>query len=260
MQRNCNIIIVRNFQIRVSACRSGSGIGRNHQKTCLLIGGVDGTNGVHKILIQLVDHFIAFRIALPLIGSASLPRLIHTFEDQMLVVILKVGGDLCPHLLQTLGHLVISVREIGTIDPFLVVQVQNDMHALIVGIVHNFLNTLHPLLIDGVNRLAVFIGSCGDVLIPRGRNSNGVEPLCLDSIDQFLCDFGIAPAGFTVSGGVQRVTNVPADGHVFCDVLSRHSSLSGTGCREKCHAGKQHYCGSAGGKPFASLKLHNYPP
>ena len=249
MERNCHIVIVRHVQSRVGTCVCRSGIRRDHQQTGVLIRRINGTYRFHEIVVQLVDYFIAFRVALPFVGNSGLSRFVHALEDQMLVVVLEVGGDLYPHLLQPFGHFLISSGKVRTIDPLLVVQIQNDIHILIIGVVHYFLDTLQPLLADRVNRLAVFVSSRCDILIPCGGNTNGVESLCLDGVDQFLRNSGIAPAGFTaVSGGIQRVANVPADRHVFRNIIGGHGSLSGSGCLEKCHAGKQHDCGSTGSK------------
>ena len=74
------------------------------------------------------------------------------------------------HLLQPFGHFLISSGEVRTIDPLLVVQIQNDIHILIIGVVHYFLDTLQPLLADRVNRLAVFVSSRCDILIRLAKS------------------------------------------------------------------------------------------
>ena len=154
----------------------------------------------------------------------------------MLVVVLELLCDLCPDVGELLlGILVGVVGEHINIDPVLMVYVQDNEHVAVDCEIHRGLDVIHPGIIDQIHfgRFIPF-----EMLIPGGRDTDGVEAAVLDGLEQFsgrlritpcLCKFaGCRGAAELVRGAVQRVAQVPADGHLGYDTLR---ILTGERCR-----------------------------
>ncbi len=214
VKRNADIIIVRNFKIAVYVIISGSAVIGHHQKSCVLVRRLDGADCVDKILIQFVYDFIAGLISRPLYICSGGSRFIHSLKDKVLVIVGKICRDLCPELFEFRRHIIVGRREIGPVYPLLVVNVQDNVHSVVIGVVNDFFDTREPLLAD--------IEVSVNVLIPCYGNSYRVEALCLDGGNKLFRCLGVAPRGLGIESRVgsgacrlERIAEIPAHFHIF---------------------------------------------
>ena len=229
------VIIFWNLQITINGRICRSCIARNHQQTSVLVRRIHAADSFNEIIVQLVDNFIAFCVSVPFQSTGICGSwFVHAFKNQVLVIVCKIGCNLCPHLFQLRRHFFVSSCKVGTVDPFFVVQVQDDIHVLLIRIVNNFLDPFQPAAINGVDRIAVFIGGLGDMAEPAGRNPDRIKALCLDSIHHFLGHCWVAIGLFktgdvvivAIASAVQRVTDVEAQSHFLCDFKGTHNVRS----------------------------------
>ena len=113
------------------------------------------------------------------------------------------------------------------------VNVKDNVHTVLVSVVNYLMNTSHPLGIDVV--------VCVKVLEPCCRDTDCIEALCLDSLEECLVSLRAAPAGLCLKTGalngdisfgivrigllsisVEGITQIPAHLHVFCDLKCCH--------------------------------------
>ena len=196
----------------------------DQQTVCIVAAGC--TNGVYKRLV--IGHGITGREV----------DFVHALKYQMLVIVLEVGCNLSPQLFKgtDLGGILFPV--------FIVVGVDYGIHAIVYAVVYYFLDSCQICVSDRAVKGCHICRAGSTSHIPPGdRNTNGIEAGLLDFLDHaFGCD-NIAPGSFNVCrgriagpgiGAVQRITQVPAQAHIF-DLLNR-----GHACRI-CHrdAGRQ---------------------
>ena len=186
------MVVFRNHQTADSVLLHGLGIGADNQRS-VLVGDAGRTDCVHKCLIQGVDNVIGFLCAAgPFLCGTDHTRFVHALEDQAVVVVLECGTDLLPDVCQ--DGLIAFQFFTGGCQPcvVIVVYIHNDIQPVVIGVVYNFLDAVHPRRIDGA------IG--GHVLAPRYRHTNGIEAGSLYSVDHLLGGFRVAPAGFRIAG------------------------------------------------------------
>ena len=92
-----------------------------------------------------------------------------------------------------------------------VVRINKDIHTIVECIIYNFFNTVHPC------RINCIFGGFADVISPGDRNTDGIKAFFTDCINQFFCDFWVAPAGFRGKSlctcGFQSITQIPPGSH-----------------------------------------------
>ena len=187
MDRNSYIRIVGNVDSLKELCLCACTVTGEHKETGLSVRTVRTSDKVNEIVLKLVDD-VALGNCLcspPLMRLVNGTGLVHALEDEVLVIILELLIDLSPDL-QELGlDIIISVHEVTSVDPVLVVNVEDDVHIVLDTVVNDFLNTSHPLGIDVI----VLV----QMLEPCGRNADCVEALSLQSIEELLISLGAAP-------------------------------------------------------------------
>ena len=104
--------------------------------------------------------------------------------------------------------------------------IQDDKHILIIGIINSLLDVIHPAFIDNIH-LAGFI--IFKMFIPGCRDSDSIETSGLNGVKEFLSWFGIAPfcnefsrsscTFQSCSSNIECVSEIPADSHLRCDGL-----------------------------------------
>ena len=229
------VVIFRNLQITINGRICRSCIARNHQQTGVLVWRIHAADGFDEIMVQLVDNFVAGFIASPFQRTGiCCSWFVHAFKNQVLVIVCKIGCNLCPHLFQLRSHFIISSCKVCTVDPFFVVQVQDDIHALLIRIVNDFLDPFQPAAINRIDRISACIGGLGHMAEPAGWNPDRIKALCLDGVYHFLGHCRIAPGFFkagdvvivAVTGTVQRVADVEAQSHFLCNFKGTHNVRS----------------------------------
>ena len=159
-------------------------------------------------------------------------RLVHTLKYEVLIVVLELLSYLSPDSHKSGLDIVISCSKIRSVDPaLLMVNVEDNVHIVLISIVYYLVNTSEPCGID----LVVAV----KMLEPCCRDTDCVEALCLEGIEESLISLRVFPAGLSLntaacerisvgilSISVEGVTEVPAHLHILCDLECCESACS----------------------------------
>ena len=209
----------------------GGSIGRNNQVPVGVVatGGAHGLDKLGGMLVHVPEIGQIARLT-PLLGRVE--HLVIAFKQQMLVIVLEAGGNLCPQL----GIAVELQRRTGDnpcgiVGSGVVVHIEDAIHALVDDIVHNLLHAVHPSLVN----VALVI----HVLVPGHGNADALETFLLESLHQVGVGDGLAPCGLISVGllmvtnpvtvAVERIAQVPAGGHVDDSLGGRLVPVGGIG-------------------------------
>ena len=96
----------------------------NQQTVCIVAASC--TNSIYKCLVEF--HCLAVAIE---------GNFVHSFKDQVIVIVCKVIGNLCPECLEFF-----QCSGIGALDPvFIVVCIYNGIHTIVHTVIDNFLDS-----------------------------------------------------------------------------------------------------------------------
>ena len=173
-------------------------IGLHHQRTGAVVTARRADSGDKGLVVGFL-HSDMFGGWLAVVGV----DFVGASKQQMLVVILEVVGDLRPvGLLLGVNRCLVGVQRVFFQPAAVPVTVDDDVHAIVDGVIDHFLNTCQPGRVDrGV----------GGVTVPSDGDADGVEPGSLDRIDELLRHDRVAPSSFTPRCGLERVPQIPPD-------------------------------------------------
>ena len=149
-------------------------IGKLHRSECSHIGGgcICGYHDISVLVVsacctdsgnycavKVVDDFsFSSCAACPFLGAALGTGFVQCFKDKVLVILLELVCNLCPELCHLLfGSFIGLVALCAAADVVIlvvVVRVEDNVHIVLICVVNDFLDTLHPLLVN----VAVLIG------------------------------------------------------------------------------------------------------
>ena len=203
-------------------------VGVDNQVSLLVIAAC-GTNSCHETLGITVDGIVAVGFVSGLIpGVLGIEHLVIGLEEQMLIIVLKLIGNLRPEVLVAFLCLFVVVHRgnqpMVTLCTGIVMHIQDTVQAVVDDIIYNLMHAFHPF---GIH-LSVLI----HLLEPGYWHSDCFESGISHHLDQFrlgdrlspkcLVCFGRCkvPAIFALPiGSIQCVTQIPAHAHEFDGVF-----------------------------------------
>ena len=206
----------------------GRGVSVDDQVT-LLVVAASSTDGIHETLGVTVESLVSGSgivgiVAVRALEGGKAPGLVLVehfvigCEKQVLVVILKLVGNLRPEVLIACLRLLVVVG-IGNhpgvvVGTRVMVYVDDAIETGIDHVIHNFVDTLQPCLVD----IAVGIY----VTIPCDWHADGTKASIAHHRHQLWLGDGLSPIGFRLSDvadastvGIEGVAEVPAHTHVL---------------------------------------------
>ena len=251
MNRNSNHLVIRQFVFRIAGLCQVIVCTGQKQKSVSISASCTSDN-IYKCLVECVQCTIIER------------HFVHAFQYKMIVIILEIICNFCPHCLVAGERIHAGIKPVfGIVSAGAVpVHVDNNIHAVIISIVNNFLDTGK---ISIINIISFGVG----VFKPGHWNSDRVKTFGMNGINHSLCGDGVAPHGFGGIGIPASLVN-PASAHIavfICNPAESEISFRTAGAVEcvaqiPAHAhfidniNCRFICGTGSGRKYRTNSSH----
>ena len=194
----------------------------NYQGT-LSIVATSSTNSIYHglLILYYTSHSLSISPLLALARSLVHTRLIASCKEKMLVIVLKLVGNLSPDslLLCYDSFLLGSIKDIVFQPSVVPVSIENDVHIILDAPCYDTSHTIKPL---GINLIR---GLVSNIRIPSTRNADSIKASSLQALDIFLINLIARPSSLT-SRALHGVTDVDTCIHQGSQFLGTMSHLS----------------------------------